>query len=56
MGTMIPALCRWAILFFVPAVVWITLAAGVYQLVRDRVRRLGLAPRGSNVLAQKPAR
>ena len=42
-----------AITFFVPAVVWITLSAGVYQLVRDGVRRIRLASQSSQRLAQK---
>jgi hypothetical protein len=38
--------------FSVTAVVWITLAAGLYQLVRDNVNRLYEAPRGQYKLAQ----
>jgi hypothetical protein len=40
------------ITFSVTAVVWITLAAGLYQLVRDNVSRLYKAPRGHYKLAQ----
>jgi hypothetical protein len=41
-----------AVTFLVPAIVWTTLAAGLYQLVRDRIHRIRLAPRGSRSLAQ----
>ena len=33
----------WGITFLVPAVVWGILLAGLLQLVRDSVRRIGLA-------------
>lgn len=55
MGAMISGLFRVAIVFFVPGVVWITLVAGVYQLVRAQVRRFGLLSRGSHALVQKSA-
>jgi hypothetical protein len=41
-----------AVTILVPVVVWTTLAAGLYQLARDRIRRIRLAPRGSRGLAQ----
>jgi hypothetical protein len=44
-----------AVTFFVPGVVWITLVAGLYQLLRDGIRHVRMAPRGSRRLAQKPA-
>jgi hypothetical protein len=31
--------------FFVPAVVWITLATGLFQFVREEVRQARVAPR-----------
>jgi hypothetical protein len=40
-----------AVTIMVPAVVWTTIAAGLYQLARDRIRRIRLAPRGSHSLA-----
>jgi hypothetical protein len=40
-----------AVTIMVPAVVWTTIAAGLYQLARDRIRRIHLAPRGSRRLA-----
>lgn len=55
MGERLSNLFRLAILFFVPAVVWTTLAAGVYQLVRAQVRRLRPVPRRSHALVQKTA-
>ena len=39
--------------FLVPAIVWTVLIAGCYQLVRDRIRRLFLAPQSTQELAQK---
>jgi len=39
--------------FFVPAIVWITLMAGLYQLVRDGIRRLRVAPRRSRGFIRK---
>ncbi|RLC65735.1 MAG: hypothetical protein DRI48_06330 [Chloroflexi bacterium] len=37
------AVFRLAITFIVPAVVWTTLAAGLYQLVRDNISRFHAA-------------
>ena len=34
-----------AMTFLVPAIVWTTLAAGLYDLVRDALRRVRLMPR-----------
>jgi hypothetical protein len=31
--------------FFVPAVVWTTLGAGLFQLVREEIRHFQVAPR-----------
>jgi hypothetical protein len=55
----------WAITLFVPAMVWGLLAAGLYQLVRDRIRDLSrgrvrlrhdrVAPTAARPLAEKPA-
>jgi hypothetical protein len=45
-----------AITFFVPAVVWATLIAGLLQLVHNGVRRLGGVLPSSRRLAQKSAR
>ncbi|MBN1581021.1 MAG: hypothetical protein JXA89_09990 [Anaerolineae bacterium] len=36
-------LFMWGITFLVPAVVWGILFAGLLQLVRDSIRRIGLA-------------
>ena len=41
------------VVFFVPAIVWTVLIAGCYQLVRDQIRRLFLAPQSTQELAQK---
>ena len=42
--------------FFVPTVVWITLIAGLFQLVYDGVRRLEGMLTGWRRLAQRSAR
>ena len=34
-----------AVTFLVPAVVWLKLIAGLYQLIRDRIHQLHLSPR-----------
>ena len=45
-----------AVTFFVPAVVWITVVAGLFQLVYDGVRQLEGVLSGSRRLSQKSAR
>ena len=45
-----------AVTFFVPAVVWITLIAGLIQLVYSRVHHLVGALSSSGKLAQRSAR
>jgi len=52
MENMLSTVFGLAVAFFVAAVVWITLIAGLYQLVRDGIRQVRLAPRGSRRLAQ----
>ena len=47
---------EWSVAFVVPAVVWITLAAGLFQLVRRGVRRVGAAVPNSQSLARKSVR
>ena len=42
-----------AVTFFVPAVVWFTLIAGLLQLIYGRVHRAGHAPTSSPKLAQR---
>ena len=42
--------------FLVPAVVWITLMAGLLQLVFDGIRRLGIALPGTQRFARRSAR
>lgn len=38
---------------FVPAVVWTTLIVGLYQFVRDSIRRVRVVPRHSQRLARE---
>ena len=45
-----------AVTFFVPAVVWITLIAGLIQLIYSRAHRLGGLLSSSHKLAQKSVR
>ena len=42
-----------AITVFVPAVVWTTLIAGLYQFVRDGIRRVRVVPQRSQRLARE---
>jgi hypothetical protein len=39
-----------AVTFLVPAAVWITLAVGLFQFVREEVRQVRVAPRRSQRL------
>ena len=43
------AVTELAVTFFVPAVVWTTLIAGLYQLVRDRIRQAGVVPQATKL-------
>jgi hypothetical protein len=45
-----------AITFLVSGVVWITLIAGLYQLVRDQIRRIHTVRPRSRALARESAR
>ena len=42
-----------AITYLVPAVVWVTLIAGLYQLVRDEIRQIHVVPRRLRRLVQE---
>ena len=42
-----------AVTFIVPTVVWITLIAGLFQLIYGSVHRAGHAPSASHKLAQR---
>jgi hypothetical protein len=39
--------------FLVPAIVWTVLVAGSYQLIREQIRRLRIAPQRSHELAHR---
>jgi len=43
-----------AVTFFVPTVVWITLMAGLFQLISRSIHRAGHGLSGSHKLAQRP--
>ena len=45
-----------AVTFFVPAVVWITVSLGLYQLIRDKVRRVRVVSRRSDRFARESLR
>ncbi len=45
-----------AVTFFVPAIVWITLVVGLYDLVRDKIRQIRVAPQRSQRLVQESQR
>jgi len=45
-----------AVTFFVPAVVWITLSLGLYQLIRDKVRRVRVVSHQSDRFARESLR
>jgi hypothetical protein len=45
-----------AITFLVSGVVWVTLIAGLYQLVRDQIRRIHTVRPRSRALARESAR
>lgn len=42
-----------AVTYFVPAVVWIVLMAGIGQLVREKIRHVRLMPRGLRRLVRE---
>ena len=50
MGSMLSDIFGLVVTLFVPAVVWTTLAAGLYQLVREEVRQIHVTPRRSQRL------
>ena len=50
MGSLLSDVFGLAVTFFVPAVVWTTLVAGLYQLVREEVRRVRVTLRRSQRL------
>jgi hypothetical protein len=45
----------WAITFVVPGAVWSLLVAGLYQLIRDSLRRARPASQRTQTLARKSA-
>ena len=45
-----------AVTFFISAIVWITLVVGLYDLVRDKIRQIRVAPRRSQRLVQESQR
>jgi hypothetical protein len=53
MHSMLVSMSRWGVTFLVPAVVWVTLMAGLLQLVFGSIRRLGITlPRSTAVRAK----
>ena len=54
--SMVVSISRLGVAFLVPAVVWVTLIAGVLQLVFGGIRRLGIALPGTQRFAQRSAR
>ena len=50
------SILRLTVTFFVPAVVWITLTAGLFQLIYDLICRLGGVLSGLQRFAPKSAR
>ena len=53
---MLVTLFAWGITFIVPAIVWLTLVAGLLQLVFSGIRRSGIVLPGTQRFAHKPAR
>ena len=50
MGSLLSDAFGLVVTFFVTAIVWVTLAAGLYQLVREEVRQIRVTPRRSQEL------
>jgi hypothetical protein len=53
--TVLSTVFVWAITLFVPGVVWSLLAAGLYQLIRDSIRRARVTSQRTQTLAHKSA-
>jgi len=53
--TVLSTVFVWAITLFVPGVVWSLLAAGLYQLIRDSIRRARVTSQRTQALAHKSA-
>ena len=53
---MVVTISTLGVTFLVPAIVWVTLIAGLFQLVFGGIRRLGIALPGTQRFARRSAR